>query len=201
MSDFVGERGLGRHLGDRNVWVNKRGTQYRGDLHVDEKGKYFIFVDSIFRKSNCDFDGKECGNGTARVYINRPGKDVVWFLGKNYRVGNNKRASRFRDFEFASYDPAKYKAVQKGLAKNVQVITDRGLTKNLYNFCAVRKLSPQGNYSRMISGLIFPDGDDFQIMWTGEENGEKIEEWDRVILSKKATSGDFHTVHYLYRKK
>lgn len=204
MVNVVGEKGLKRHL-DETIRLQKRGIEYEGTLGIDGEGKYFVGVDFISEEFK--LNSIVCKNENARVYINRPGKDVVWFLGRSYRVGNGRRATHFRDFEFASYNPASYRAVQKELMKETRfIIGNKGLNRNVLDFCGVKKLLPNGTYSYPISGLLFSRTDkDFKIIWAG--NGDRLDghvdinDWDEIVLSERTSGRDNRLRTYIYRKK
>ena len=195
----VGEAGLKRHL-DEEVILAKREVEYTGPLSVYEDGKFFVGVESIYGGSG---EGRvRCKNKKAKVYINEPGRDVVYLMGKNYRVGSGERLNQFRDFMFVSRNPTGYRANRRRLSERAPRITERGLEKNLFNFCAIRKPSRAGGYSGVQSGLITKgDKDEFGIIWTGAGKFIEIEEWDRVILTQGSRGGGWHFKDYVYRKK
>ncbi|MCD4771439.1 hypothetical protein K8R30_03410 [archaeon] len=196
---IVGERGLRRHL-DEKVILRKRGVEYSGPLGVHGDRKFFVGVESIWEGPG--EEDRKCGNDNARVYINEPGKDIIHLLGKNYRVGSGKRVDQFRDFMFVSENPTEYKANRRRLSNWAPVITERGLEKNLFNFCAVRKPSKCGGYSEVQSGLIVGDKErGFGIIWMGNGKSVGIEEWDRIILTQKARGGGRYYKNYTYRER
>ena len=194
----VGEAGLKRHL-DEEVILRKRGVEYTGPLGVYGDGKFFVEVESIYGGSG---EGRvRCKNKNAKVYINEPGKDVVYLMGKNYCVGSGERLNQFRDFKFVSKNPTGYKANRRRLSERAPRITERGLEKNLFNFCTVRKPSRYGGYHDAQSGLIVGDKEKgFGIIWTGTGKSTEIGEWDRVILSQRSRGGGWHNRHYTFRK-
>jgi len=201
MSDaVVGERGLKRHL-DEKVILRKRGVEYTGHLGVHGDGKFFVGVDSIWEGPGKE--DRKCENENARVYINEPGRDVVHLLGKKYCVGSGKRVDQFRDFRFVSGNPTGYKANRRRLSKEVPTITERGLKRNEFNYCSIRKPSGRGGYSGIRSGIIVSDSEegDYVLFWMGSEEIPKIEDWDRIILSQRSRGGGRHLRSYTYRER
>jgi hypothetical protein len=203
MSQIVGEKGLWRHL-DEDFTLRKKGVNYTGALCVDSDERFYVAPISIWRSWGSGDGEVKFANKDARVYINDPGKDIVYLMGKGYRVGAGEREDQFREYRFVSEDPLRYRANRARLEEGTQVITDKGLgnKNNWLGFCAIRKPSGRGGYSEIRAGLLIGDKrDGFGVIWTGEKNLMEIDEWDRVILSHRCNNGVEGKRHYTYRKK